>query len=458
MDTIAVYQRLPYPVQCALATARGWRLNSVRYGRETEALVATALERDRWSPEAWAEHTATSLAGQLRAAATTVPGYAGCPDPGDTRAVLDALAEWPILSKEQLQANPRAYISSAHNERTLVADHTSGTTGTPLTVYADRGAVRRWYALFEARVRRWNGVARGDRWAMLGGQLVVEVERTRPPFWVWNRAGRQLYLSVFHLSDATVTSYADAMRAHRVRYLLGYPSAMATLADGLRRTGAEPPPLQVVISNAEPIFEHQRALIEEVFGCPMRDTYGMSEAVAGASECEAGRLHLWPDAGHVEILDGAGRPVPAGEPGRIVCTGLLNTAMPLVRYDTGDRGSIAPLSVCGCGRTLPVLQSVDGRNDDMVVLADGRRIGRLDAVFKTDLEVREAQIVQRAVGQFVIRVVAGPGYGDHTETSLRERLAQRVGQARIDVEIVDAIERTANGKLRAVISLTTPEG
>jgi phenylacetate-CoA ligase len=444
-------------VQCALATARGWRLNSVRYGQETKALVAAALERDRWSPEAWSEHTATALAGQLRAAATTVRGYSGCPDPGDTRSVLDALKAWPILTKQQLQSDPLAYISAAHNQRSLIADHTSGTTGTPLTIYSDRGAIRRWYALFEARVRRWNGVALGDRWAMLGGQLVVEVERRRPPFWVWNYAGRQLYLSVFHLSDTTVASYAEAMRAHRVRYLLGYPSAMATLADGLRRTGAEPPPLDVIISNAEPIFDHQRALIEDVFGCPMRDTYGMSEAVAGASECEAGRLHLWPDAGYIEILDDDARPVPAGTPGRIVCTGLLNAAMPLVRYDTGDRGSIAPEAGCGCGRTLPVLQSVDGRNDDVVVLADGRRIGRLDSVFKADLEVREAQIVQRAVGEFAIRVVAAPGYGDHTAAALRDRLAQRVGQARIDVEIVDAIERTANGKFRAVISLTPPE-
>ena len=458
MDTLDIYQRLPYSVRCALATARGWRLNATRYGGETDALVAAALERDRWSPDAWAERTEASLAGQLHTAATTVPGYAGCRDPDGARSAIDALAEWPILTKEDLRKDPRAYVSTAHDPRTLVADHTSGTTGTPLTVYADRGAVRRWYALFEARVRRWNGVALGDRWAMLGGQLVVGVERTRPPFWVWNHAGRQLYLSVFHLSETTAAHYAEAMRAHRVRYLLGYPSAIAALAEGLRSTGAQAPQLEVVISNAEPLFDHQRALITEVFGCAVRDTYGMSEAVAGGSECEAGTLHLWPDAGYIEIVDGEGRPMPVGESGRIVCTGLLNGAMPLVRYDCGDHGSIAPAQMCACGRSLPTLQSIDGRNDDLVVLDDGRRIGRLDAVFKSDLEVREAQIVQRAIGSFVIRVVSAPGYGEHTAAALRDRLAQRVGRATIDVETVDTIERTANGKFRAVVSLVPRDG
>ena len=102
----------------------------------------------------------------------------------------------------------------------------------------------------------------------------------------------------------------------------------------------QPPGLKVVISNAEPLFSYQRKLISQVFGCPVRETYGMSEMVAAAGECEHGRLHLWPEAGIVEVLaDDRDEPLPNGEVGRLICTGLINEDMPLIRYELGDRGS-----------------------------------------------------------------------------------------------------------------------
>src|SRR6201999_2266836 len=120
----------------------------------------------------------------------------------------------------------------------------------------------------------------------------------------------------------------------------------------------------VIISNAEPLYAHQREFISRVFGCPVRDTYGMSEMTCAASECEAGKLHLWPEAGIYEVLrDDQDVPVRAGETGRLVCTGFLNPDMPLIRYEVGDRVAIAPPSEkCSCGRTLPILLSVEGRN------------------------------------------------------------------------------------------------
>ena len=71
-------------------------------------------------------------------------------------------------------------------------EHTSGTTGKPLHLWHSRETLKAWYALTEARMRRWYGIERGDRWAILGGQLVAPVTRNRPPYWVWN-------LSLIHI-------------------------------------------------------------------------------------------------------------------------------------------------------------------------------------------------------------------------------------------------------------------
>jgi phenylacetate-CoA ligase len=164
---------------------------------------------------------------------------------------------------------------------------------------------------------------------------------------------------------------------------------------------------------------------------------------------------VWPEVGIVEVLRmDDDRPAAPGEAGRLVCTGLLNAAMPLVRYEVGDVGSIREgPAACACGRTLPVLESLEGRIDDVVTTADGRRIGRLDPVFKADLKIREAQIVQETPDRIRVRIVKGEGFGEGDARALVERLEERVGKIAVTLDYVEAIPRSANGKFKAVVSM-----
>lgn len=448
----ALYHRAPYPARVAAASARGLILRRRRYDRTTDRLADDALARDRWSPAQWAAWQGRELERLLDGAREHAPAYRDLPAlPSD-----GSLASLPILTKERLRADPTSFVR--RDARDLVAEHSSGTTGTPLTLRISRRDYRRWYALAEARWRRWYGVDRRDRWAIVGGQQVVAPSTTEPPYWVWNAALRQLYLSSYHVSERTARHYVDAIDRHRIVHLLGYPSSIHALAEACRRHGIRPRPLRVVIANAEPVLDHQRAAISEVFGCPVRETYGMAEYVAAASACEHDRLHLWPDAGVVEVLAfDRDEPVPAGTTGRLVCTGLVNTNMPLVRYEVGDAGRLAPTDdPCPCGRTLPVLDSVEGRCDDLVRTVDGRLIGRLDPVFKEDLPIRGAQIVQEELDRFRVLVVPEPGaYGPEAGHTIAGRLRDRVGDVRVDIEVVAELPTGPNGKFKAVVSHVT---
>lgn len=454
MNPLAIYRRLPYPLKVAAASLRGYQLERWRYGPETERLVDETLDRERWSAEEWTRWRDARLAGVLDRAAR-VPGYRPAP------AAPSNLDSWPLLEKATLRENPRAFLVPGTDPRSLYREQTSGSTGTPLQLFWGLDTVRAWYALVEARLRRWHGVDRRDRWAILGGQLVADVRRTRPPFWVWNAAMRQLYLSAYHLAPDFAPAQVDALRRHRVRYLLGYPSALHALAAAILDRGlpADDLDLRVVLTNAEPLYPHQRRAIGEAFGCPVRETYGMAELVAAASECERGRLHLWPEVGLVETgadtgleAEGLGRGLGRRE---LVATGLLNLHQPLVRYRVGDRIVLAdPSYRCPCGRTLPVVERIEGRVDDVLLTPDGRRVGRLDPVFKADLPIVEAQIVQERLDLVRLRVVPATGFDDATADDLRRRLAERLGDAvSIEVERVDRLERGAGGKLRAVIGL-----
>ncbi len=128
--------------------------------------------------------------------------------------------------------------------------------------------------------------------------------------------------------------------------------------------------------------------------------------------------------------------------------------MPLIRYRTGDRGVLEPNfknAPCACGRSLPVLAVVEGRVDDSLYTRDGRRVGRLDPVFKKQLPVREAQIVQEALDRLRVRYVPAPGYTPDAGRSIVKRLQARMGEVEVILEELDEVPRTSNGKFQAVI-------
>lgn len=442
---LRLYHRLPASARSAVATARGFYLRSWRYGPETPRLVEEAIAREAWTAAQWRRWQEERLAFVLHRAATRVPFYR---DQWQARrrrgdhASWEVLANWPVLEKPPLRDTPEAFVADDCRTAGMWRVHTSGTTGTSLTIWRSRATERALYALAAARRRRWYGVSLQDRAALIGGQLVTPAAQRRPPFWVWNAALRQLYMSSYHLAPAFIPHYLDALARYGVTYLEGYPSSLYALAQEALRLGRSDVRLTVAVPSAEPVFDYQRRAITNAFGCPVRETYGMAEGVAAASECEHDRMHLWPEVGMVEATD-------AGE---LACTGLLNADMPLVRYRVGDRGTLGPDRPCGCGRSLPVLASVEGRADDVLVTADGRPIGRLDPVFKADLPVREAQIVQEAPDRVRIRYVPAPGFTAAAARSLITRLQARMGPVEVVLEELAEVPRTANGKFRAVVS------
>ena len=445
----SLYQRSPYALKVCAASLRGLHLRHWRYGSETDALVSRAVAREHWSPDQWARWQAERLSLILKLAKERIPHY--------VRVVHAAgahdLRAWPVLPKSEVRRNPVGFLDPRCNRRLLWKETTSGTTGTPLTLWQSRATLRQWYALFEARWRGWNGLSRHDRWGILGGQLITPAGNTKPPFWVWNAAMKQLYLSSYHLRPEHGSAYVESLRDHGVTYLWGYASALSALARIVIDHRLSPPPLRAIISNAEPLYGHQRQTIRDAFRCRVVDTYGMSEMVCAASECEAGRMHLWPEVGIPEILrDDRDEPAPPGEPGRLVCTGLISTEMPLIRYDTGDRVALEPEHAkCECGRTLPLLRQVEGRCDDTILTPDGRRVGRLDPVFKAALPIVEAQIEQRSPTQVHVRIVPANGYSQQTELEVARALRERLGDMDLSFERCSRIPRGPNGKFKAVV-------
>lgn len=458
---LSLYYRLPAPARSWAATMRGYYLRSWRYGRETERIAAETIEREHWTPDQWREYQSESLSKLLHRAATQVPYYremwAERRRRGDN-ASWENLENWPIVDKEDIRRDPSAFVADDCNPNKLFRVRTSGTTGKPIDLWFSRRTHVDYYGVAEARGRHWYGVSRHDRWAIQGAHLVVPIASSRPPFWVWNGAFNQLYLSAFHLTRRWIPDFLDALIKYKIVFLYGYPQYLYVIAKEMIRLGRRDVKMKVVIANAEPLYDYQRKLIEEAFECPVRETWGMSEICASAGECEHGRLHLWPEVGIVEVMEN-GKVLPGNTAGELICTGLMNHDMPLIRYRVGDCGALGEDETCRCGRTLPILKSLDGRTTDMIYLPDGKMINRFEPVFITELPLVEAQIIQDSLTRLRILYVPTPQFTKEHEQLMVQRTRDRMGNPEMEVvaEATDAIPRTKAGKFQTNVCNLSPE-
>ncbi len=136
-------------------------------------------------------------------------------------------------------------------------------------------------------------------------------------------------------------------------------------------------------------------------------------------------------------------------------TCLLHDHRPLVRFRLGDVAAWSP-EACACGRSMPVLQEVVGRTEDVVTGPDGRELVRFHGVFVDQPHVRLGQVVQESVDRIRLRIVAADGFGAADERDLIARVRQRLGPSvQVTVEIVDRIPLSAAGKFQAVVSHVT---
>lgn len=446
-----IYARLPRSLQSLALSLEGYRLKGERYGGDFPERLAGYLARERATEDEVREVRRKKLRLLLRHAAT-IPYWADRfrkagvdPERVEEPADLGAL---PILTKSEILRQGTKLIHERTPRRELRKVHTSGTTGAGLVFFTTLDAVRdQWAVWWRYRIR--HGLSREMWSAAFAGRSIVPGADDGPRPWRTNWPGRQVLFSQYHLRRESAAAYAGALIEKRLPWFHGYPSFIAYLATLISETGATRPRPRVVSLGAENVLAAQARAIRDAFGVDPIQNYGLAEMVANASQCPAGRLHLDEDFAAVEL-------VPAGDGAyRIVGTSLQNFAMPFIRYDTGDLARPAP-SPCRCGRPGRVLDAIDGRDEDLLELADGTRVGRLDHLFKDAVRVAEAQIRQHAPGRCTIAVVPREGFGPADREGLLEECRSRFGdRLRVDLEIVEAIPRSPRGKLRLVVRDTT---
>jgi len=456
----SVYDRLPVAVQDWMLTGYSAWLHRKRYGGRFPEYRALFEESQGWARDRIERYQDERLVEVVGHAYRTVPYYRETFDriglrPEDVRGRSD-LAKIPILTRETIKSRWNDLVSREFDPAKIVRGHTSGTTGSPLEIGYDDAVVWATYAALD-RQYRWAGVRLergGDRVALFRGNVIVPLDRRRPPFWRHNRFHNHLLLSSFHMSAENLDEYFKALDRFRPDVVDGYPSNLYVLAKYLRDRGRTFP-VRAALTSSETLYDFQRELIEEAFECRVFDYFGLAERVVFAVECDRhDGHHLCDEYGITEIVDEDGVPVPEGRHGVMVATSLHNRAMPMIRYRTNDSTAIRG-GTCACGRALARMDAVATKAEDILTLPDGRVLSpsALTHPFKPLNSIQESQIVQTARERIVVRVVPRSDFTDAHRRSLIEGLQERIGAGTtIEVELVDRLERSRAGKFKWVVS------
>ncbi|MCR9186195.1 MAG: hypothetical protein NXH81_12425 [Halieaceae bacterium] len=419
--------------------------------------VHKAMEASQWlTPEALAGLQLENLRRFLLRVEQNVPYYHDLfkaldfkPEQVSSLADLQCL---PLLDKATIRAHTEAM--KARGAQGLKRFNTGGSSGEPLIFFLGKERVSHDVAA-KRRATRWWGVDIGDReivvWGSpieLGAQDRVRLAR--------DALFRTELLSAFEMSRENLQIFVERIVARRPFMLFGYPSSLALIAQyGLEHeVGLDQLGVKVAFVTSERLYEHQRKLIERVFGCPVANGYGGRDAGFIAHACPEGSLHITAEDMVVEIVDREGRVLPAGKSGEIVVTHLFTSEFPFLRYKTGDVGVLAP-EPCICGRGLPVLASVEGRTTDFMVAADGTILHGLALIYvlRDMPDVANFRIVQESLSLTRVEVVPCDTLTRTMVGEIESGLRARLGEAvQIDVVEVDEIPREASGKFRYVVS------
>jgi phenylacetate-CoA ligase len=358
----------------------------------------------------------------------------------------------PVLNKLDIRANENQLLSREFRRENLVEARTGGSTGVALTLYFDK----------QCQELRNAAAMRSDRWAGWDiGMKVAAVWGNPPIARTWKSRLRSLllertvYLDTMNLNEDAVQRFVRSWRREKPRILFGHSHSLYVLAKYLQRLEIADIRPRGIISTSMMLIEPERSLIERVFGCRVTNRYGCEEVGLIACECEQHEgLHLNMEHVHVEFLRDDGTEAGPDEDADIVVTDLVNHGMPLIRYRVGDRG-VRTERVCSCGRGLPLMDRVTGRQADFLKRPDGSLVAGVSLVERTLTAIagiEQMQLVQDALHHVCAKVVKDSAFTEDSERRLRNELQASFGaDVRIEVHYVSALEQTRAGKYRFAI-------
>lgn len=365
------------------------------------------------------------------------------------------LRKIPLVSKQEILENYKDFIANGVDVLKFPSGLTSGSTGPTLKFYYDYSCTNfldasNRYPFFECGTkltdnfvtvwgRESQSIVFGKKYAMLLGGIRNTTVPLFPP---------EKIIEVLQQINPDV--------------MWTFPSVLNMLAN-YDISGIHP---RLIFTQGEMVTQHCRDIVKKSFNSELFETYGSVEFGHLAFECnEHCGLHVIMDSAYLEFIDEYGEYVSSGEQGEIIVTGLWNHAMPLIRYRIGDLG-IPTDEKCPCGRSWPLIRSVQGRINDYLVLPSGKKLSAgwlyieriVDHELKKNIfSISQYQIIQDQEARIIIKFVKGKEFDakmvEKIKNNLETYFAEIGEKMEVVMHAVEEIPRGRTGKKRDFISM-----
>ncbi|MGB7290852.1 MAG: hypothetical protein WBD99_01600 [Thermodesulfobacteriota bacterium] len=360
---------------------------------------------------------------------------------------IEDLSKIPITTKETIKKTPiDELLARGVDKERCIKETTSGSTGKPLTVYLDRKEKQhrklRWLrAYFE------NGYSITDKVISIWRPMGFEKKSKFRKIGILDFD----YISVFLPLEEQI----DLLKKARPDVIYSTKSALELLSKRILKERMQIEKLKSIFSTGEVLEDATRKIIKDAFGVNPTNVYASNEMGTLAWECRAHRgLHINADCVVTEFIDRGGKPVSPGDKGVTICTNLYSYTMPFIRYKLDDV-CVLSKDMCRCGRRFPLIESIEGRLDDIISLRDGSLLNFqfFFNFMKNYSEIDQYRIIQEGWEHIRVLLLCEEEYFKKTVDRFKKDFRVLFGKG-VDVsfERVKEIPLDPSGKLRSIIS------
>ena len=369
--------------------------------------------------------------------------------PKDINQIQD-LSKLPILTKSIIQNNRSKFVPDNFKSFSPRNRATSGSTGEAFHFTIDKNT-HGWVHGYMLLAWSIAGFKFGDKILTIGsGNTKLSPLKRRVLSYLKNSVD----LSSFNLSSRAILNTIKCINTVKPGIIFGYSSALALVAKYAIENDIHLISPKGIITTAENLLPHNRIRIEKAFQSKVFDQYGVMECGITAFECEQHNgYHIGSTKGIIETIDNSGKLI-LNSPGTIVSTDLDNFAFPILRYDSGDIGTISKKE-CSCGRGFEMLDSLAGRSREFLTTIDGTKVH--GAVFsylvRENPWINQYQVFQEHKGVLDIRIISATQITPDRANSIKTFVNAKCGGGMVvNVIQVDDILLSNNNKRQFVVS------
>lgn len=364
----------------------------------------------------------------------------------------EIIKSFPILTKDDLRSNPKSL--QINNNQHVSRIYSSGSTGVSTWVSMNKLDLMSIQSL---SIHLWElcGYKLGNPILQTG----ISPKRSRLKKMKDLFFGVQ-YVSAFTLSTDDLKKICSRLSRNNKYTLVGYPSSLNIIAEYIIENNINLK-LKTVIGLGDKLFDHYKKNIQKAFGCKIHETYGSSEGFQIGFQADLDYMYLYTPQVYLELLDDNNNPVKEGEIGNVVVTRLENKHMPLIRYKLGDLAIMLPKDKYPPNRkfNFPLIEKVIGRNTDVVILPDNRKliVHSFTGIFEYIPEIKQFKIIQKNRKSMTVQFIPDNNFTKEVLKNSKLKLQKIINNNNFKIyfEEVSLIEGKKSGKPQIIESYIT---